>query len=354
MTRKPACCKTGNMTPLPDNHTNPAKDESESISALCENLSAVAGLLPVAVIIYRDEECIYCNSAAETVTGYTKERLLKTKPGFISGNNSVSINSSVSGIDKDEFPCEILLPSDNGPQKWASVNNHKMIFNRIPLSVISLVDITELKLAQQRLMESEDRCRLLTESTSDVIFTMDVNLRMTYISPSVTRLRGFTVEEAMAQGPQDILTPESLKLMIEAYAEEMEYEKHGQSDHDRVRVLELEEYRKDGSTVWTESIFNALRDGDGRYIGLIGVTRDISERKRAEEERRRLIHERGEALSKVKVLSGMLPICSSCKNIRDDRGYWNQIESFIRENSEADFTHGLCPDCAKKLYPELG
>ncbi|RWX51762.1 Cache domain-containing protein [Candidatus Electrothrix marina] len=60
-----------------------------------------------------------------------------------------------------------------------------------------------------------------------------------------------------------------------------------------------------------------------------------------------------EAMSKVKVLSGFLPICASCKKIRDDKGYWNQIESYIREHSEADFSHGICPDCAKKLYPEL-
>ncbi|MCI5222388.1 MAG: hypothetical protein D3924_06900 [Candidatus Electrothrix sp. AR4] len=60
-----------------------------------------------------------------------------------------------------------------------------------------------------------------------------------------------------------------------------------------------------------------------------------------------------EALSKVKILSGFLPICASCKKIRDDRGYWNQIESYIREHSEAEFSHGICPDCAEKLYPEF-
>ena len=59
------------------------------------------------------------------------------------------------------------------------------------------------------------------------------------------------------------------------------------------------------------------------------------------------------ALEEVKTLSGLLPICSSCKKIRDDNGYWNQLETYIRDHSEADFSHGLCPDCAEKLYPEL-
>lgn len=60
-----------------------------------------------------------------------------------------------------------------------------------------------------------------------------------------------------------------------------------------------------------------------------------------------------DALAEVKILSGLLPICASCKKIRDDKGYWNQIEGYIREHSEAEFTHSICPECAKKLYPEL-
>ncbi|HXX53960.1 MAG TPA: DUF4118 domain-containing protein [Thermodesulfovibrionales bacterium] len=70
------------------------------------------------------------------------------------------------------------------------------------------------------------------------------------------------------------------------------------------------------------------------------------------DERTRLIRELQEALGEVKQLSGLLPICASCKKIRDDKGYWNQIESYISRHSEAQFTHGICPECAKKLYPE--
>jgi len=70
-------------------------------------------------------------------------------------------------------------------------------------------------------------------------------------------------------------------------------------------------------------------------------------------ERQRLINELEKALSKVKTLSGLLPICSSCKRIRDDKGYWNQIESYIHKHSEAEFSHSICPDCVKKLYPEM-
>jgi FixJ family two-component response regulator len=77
------------------------------------------------------------------------------------------------------------------------------------------------------------------------------------------------------------------------------------------------------------------------------------ERKRAEEERERLISQLQEALANIKTLRGLLPICSSCKKIRDDTGYWNQIETYIHIHTEADFSHGLCPDCIARLYPEL-
>ncbi|MDM7926725.1 MAG: PAS domain S-box protein [bacterium] len=86
---------------------------------------------------------------------------------------------------------------------------------------------------------------------------------------------------------------------------------------------------------------------------LISTINDISERKRAETERETLIHDLYQALSKVKTLSGLLPICASCKKIRNDRGYWEHIELYISEHSEADFSHGICPECAERLYPEI-
>ena len=85
-------------------------------------------------------------------------------------------------------------------------------------------------------------------------------------------------------------------------------------------------------------------------VGAVESARDITAIKRAEIEWERLITELQEALGNVKTLSRLLPICSSCRKVRDDEGYWNQIESYIRKNTEFDFTHGLCPECAEKLY----
>ena len=78
---------------------------------------------------------------------------------------------------------------------------------------------------------------------------------------------------------------------------------------------------------------------------------DVTERRRAEAEQRRLVSELEASLADVKRLSGLLPICASCKRIRDDGGYWQQVESYISGHSEAEFSHGLCPECANRLYP---
>ncbi len=90
---------------------------------------------------------------------------------------------------------------------------------------------------------------------------------------------------------------------------------------------------------------------DGCFAGTFGIFRDVTERKHAEQERERLIAELQEALSQVKTLHGLLPICANCKKVRDDGGYWHMVETYVRDHSNAEFTHTLCPDCIAKLYP---
>jgi hypothetical protein len=96
-----------------------------------------------------------------------------------------------------------------------------------------------------------------------------------------------------------------------------------------------------------------LVDSRGKVIGMVGIASDITERKNAEAERERMIKELQDALADIKTLSGLVPICANCKKIRDDKGFWTQVESYIQERSQARFSHGICPDCMKKLYPNF-
>ena len=95
-----------------------------------------------------------------------------------------------------------------------------------------------------------------------------------------------------------------------------------------------------------------LKDPDGNIIGVCGFSHDITKQKQLEIELKSTNKKLETALSEIKTLEGILPICASCKKIRDKNGNWNQLEIYIRDRSKADFTHSICPECIKKLYGE--
>ena len=144
-------------------------------------------------------------------------------------------------------------------------------------------DITERKEAEEALRESEKKYRLIAENTADQISVFDMNLHFTYVSPAIMSLRGYTVEEAMEQTLDQVLTPESLRAGLILFEKEMQLEASGTADPDRTNILELEEYKKDGSIIWVEASFSFLRDKDRNPVGILVVSRDITDRKRAEE-----------------------------------------------------------------------
>lgn len=116
-------------------------------------------------------------------------------------------------------------------------------------------------------------------------------------------------------------------------------------------VFETIHRRKDGHEIPVE-ISSTLFEVKGKKK-ILAFCRDISERKKREAEREQLVTELQRALDEIKTLQGILPICASCKKIRDDKGYWEQIEIYIREHAGVEFTHGICPECSKKLYPHF-
>jgi PAS domain S-box-containing protein len=111
--------------------------------------------------------------------------------------------------------------------------------------------------------------------------------------------------------------------------------------------------RKDGSRFASLLVITALSDEIGNFTGFLGVFRDISQRRQHEMEREKLVVELQGALAQVKALSGLIPICAWCKNIRNDKGYWQNVEQYVRSNTDATFTHGVCPDCAEKFKDDI-
>ncbi len=120
-----------------------------------------------------------------------------------------------------------------------------------------------------------------------------------------------------------------------------------------IRNYETVRLRKDGTRIPVSLKFSPIKDSAGIVIGISAIERDITDRKRNEEERLKLIEELTTALANIKTLHGLVPICSWCRRIRDDQGYWEQLESYLSEHTEAEFTHSICPDCQAREHQAL-
>jgi PAS domain S-box-containing protein len=138
------------------------------------------------------------------------------------------------------------------------------------------------KQTEVALGESEERYRLIAENTADTIAVFDLNLNPTYVSPSILKLGGYTVQEAMTKTLNQILTPDSLQKASKIFADQMALESSPTADPARTVLMELEQYCKDGSCIWVELAASFLRDNNFKPKGILTITRDITERKKAD------------------------------------------------------------------------
>ena len=155
--------------------------------------------------------------------------------------------------------------------------------------VVSILDITERKRDEENLHKSEEHYRLLAENAADVIWTVDMNMRLTYVSSSVTRLLGYSVEEAMTKTMEEVFTTASFEIAKKTLAEKMAAEEKEPEGPAGSLTLEVELNRKDGSVVPVELRCCFLREPDGRPASILAIARDITERRRMEDERKELI-----------------------------------------------------------------
>lgn len=186
--------------------------------------------------------------------------------------------------------------------------------------------------------------RTILETSRDGILVEDEE-KICYMNVAYARLYGAEdVNELLGAHLSNLAAPEDLPRLLE-------YGHRRARGEPAPTQYEFRIQRKDGSLLDVEGTVSDFRLDEKHFI--ITFVRDISDRKRNEREREGLIRQLQDALARVKTLSGLLPICASCKKIRDDAGSWRILEEYVEAHSEADFSHGICPDCSKKLYPNL-
>ncbi len=169
----------------------------------------------------------------------------------------------------------------NGTVRWSEIREASFMWEGKPAEICLVKDITEQKRAEEALAVSEKRYRLLTENVSDVIWVTDLQLKPTYFNPSVTRLLGYSVEEAMAGAMK--MTPASLDAATKAFMDAMHREEVRPGSASGAPKMDLEYIHKDGSTVWAETTVSFLRDSKGEPFAVLGILHDVSERRKAEE-----------------------------------------------------------------------
>jgi len=210
----------------------------------------------------------------------------------------------------------------------------------------NIMDITDRKAVAEALKESEEKFRTIVNNLQDVVFRADLNGTITFASPSAAYTLGCSSTEEII----------GLKISSDFYFDPNEAQHHLEMLQRCGKVTGQEimlKRRDNGQPVIVSANIQFFHDNAGNILGIEGVYSDITDRIQAEKEREKLIRELQKALKEVKTLSSLLPICASCKKIRTDEGYWTQIEVYIKDHLDVEFSHGICDDCLKKLYPDL-
>jgi PAS domain S-box-containing protein len=207
-------------------------------------------------------------------------------------------------------------------------------------------EIRRRKRVEATLQESEEKYRSLFNQSVEGIYLHDLEGRILDVNQMACLQLGYSRDELLELSVFDLNSDKENTANL-SRDEILRQWKRWQPE--RRLTLEAEYRHKDGTVVPVEISAGVIRYGDRNLI--LAIVQDISVRKQAEHELERVVRELRSSLAEIKTLRGIVPICSHCKKIRDDEGFWSQVEAYFSKHTDAKFSHGICPECRKKLYP---
>jgi PAS domain S-box-containing protein len=223
----------------------------------------------------------------------------------------------------------------------------QLFLSVLSLSALALAGaLAERQRVQEALRDSEERYRQMAETIDEIIWVILPDMsRVEYVSPAYERIWGRTCASLYenTQSYYQAIHPEDRERVLVSTAKLLD----GQYN---------EEFRivcPDGTIRWIHVRGFPLRDERGAVRRIVGISQDVTDRKEAELAKATLIKELQQALAEIKTLRGLVPICAWCKKIRDDAGFWQRLEDYLRAHTEWEFTHGVCPDCLLQQFEIL-
>lgn len=261
------------------------RESEEKYKLLAENSADV-----IYKINLENEEFTYVSPSVKGLLGYTSEEALSLKPQDIQTAESYAkqreklIKALESGRRKPEF-MEIEAYHKDGHTLPVEINA-AFVFDGQgnPAEILGTVrNISERKRAEEKLQKSEERYKFLAENMADIVWTVDMDFKATYVSPSIEKVLGYTPEERTQQKMEEQVTPDTFKRVTALLLEELKREEEPDSDPDRTITMDVEYYHRNGPNVWMQNIVKAIRNQKGDMIGMYGSSRDITERKNAQE-----------------------------------------------------------------------
>jgi PAS domain S-box-containing protein len=251
---------------------------------------------PIGIAIVNDKNFIYQTDFGHTSINPMFEKILGRKRSELSEikwpeiTHSEDLQADLEKFDQlkkgeiNGYSMEKRFIRPDGSIVWTLmiVSSLLDVYDDYSIHLCLLEDITNQKAAKAALIESEKKYRSITENMSDVVWQTDLNLKTTYVSPSVEKLLGEPTEEHMKKRAEEKFPDETLKNIRALLLEEMEKEKDTPIDKDRSRTVEVEHFKADGTIIWLDMSISFIRDAKGNAIGIQGASRDITQRKMAE------------------------------------------------------------------------
>ena len=220
---------------------------------------------------------------------------------------------------------------------------HDIAFGEWKALLAVMTDVTERRKSEVALRRSRESFQQLFEEAPIGMAILASGLAFTKVNRALCEMLGYSREELNGLNFAGFVLPADLDTHLAAAEEFLEGRRSSFK-------LEARYLPKVGDPLWGSLTVERIEDSTGQMLFVLVMVENISERRRAAAERERIIEELQEALANVKTLRGLIPICASCKKIRDDKGYWSQVEVYVRDRSDAEFSHDICPDCMKTLY----